>query len=395
MKVFIWFMMIGLLACSGQDGYRISGVFSGYWRVQVYLIAEKNGGRDTLAVAKDVNGRFELSGKVSRKSPVYIEVVADGNSKILGRIDFMLENSAYMVYVYTDSSANLVLNEHKDQELAHQFYTNEEKLIEGRERFINEYVKVDEVKRDSLGKEFKRLIGEYEKQETTLVQMNPDSYVSAVMLIRGISNYISGVRKFDFSLGNHVHPSEFELQEWERIKECYALLTDNVKNKLRRNKVEEYMAKVEEKMKTLKKVLKMSEGAIAPDFTSISSEGNAFSLYGVKGKLKLVHFWSSYCGPCRIENRHLVDLYRSFHQKGFEIISISCDAKKENWLKAIAEDKLPWKHHGSDRNEKGSIADSYGFSALPSTLLVDENNRIIGRNLSIKRLEEQLKERLK
>ncbi|MCR9012332.1 TlpA disulfide reductase family protein [Gabonibacter chumensis] len=394
MRLFVSLMFLVLLSCSGKKEYRIAGVFSGYWRVEVLLISEENGQRDTLAVTEDINGRFVLNGQVKGERKIYIEIVS-GRNKLLGRVDFLLKGGDFMVYVTPDKQQNIVLEEREARKLATRFYDNEKRLIGEKERLINEYVAVDEAGKDSLGRVFTRMIEAYEKQETALFESDRDAFVTTVMLFRSIFNYVSGVRKFDYSLGDRVQAVDYELREWELIKERYASLGNEKREELHKKRVGEYMANIEKKMKRTRKALEMSEGAIAPDFISVSPEGNAFSLYGVKEKLKLVHFWSSYCGPCRVENRHLVDLYKSFHQKGFEIISISCDTKKENWLKAIAEDKLPWKHHGSDRNEKGSIADSYGFSALPSTLLVDENNRIIGRNLSVKRLEEQLKERLK
>lgn len=86
--------------------------------------------------------------------------------------------------------------------------------------------------------------------------------------------------------------------------------------------------------------------ADAHDFMLNTPEGDSFSLYGVKSKLKLIDFWASYCGPCRVENAHVMALYHEFHSKGFEVISISSDTRVKDWMRAIAEDQLVWKYHG-------------------------------------------------
>ena len=155
------------------------------------------------------------------------------------------------------------------------------------------------------------------------------------------------------------------------------------------------LAKVEGEMWMIRQAVATSEGQIAPDFMLNTPEGDSFSLYGVKSKLKLIDFWASYCGPCRVENAHVMALYHEFHSKGFEVISISSDTRVKDWMRAIAEDQLVWKYHGMISSGEESVAKMYGVSSIPCTILVDENNRIIARNWRMERLKQKITEYLK
>ena len=88
-------------------------------------------------------------------------------------------------------------------------------------------------------------------------------------------------------------------------------------------------------------------------------------------------------------------LYKKYNNKGFEVISISLDRRKKDWLKAVSEDGLTWKYNGCDRVGEGSAALLYGVTAVPVTILLDENNKIIGRHLNREQLERKLEEYLK
>lgn len=108
------------------------------------------------------------------------------------------------------------------------------------------------------------------------------------------------------------------------------------------------------------------------------------------GKVTLIEFWASWCGPCRKENPNLVKTYQEYHPKGFEIYAISLDKKKENWLQAIDQDGLTWTHVS---DLKGGDADAvliYNVNAIPDNFLVDENGVIVARGLRGKELEKKL-----
>jgi thiol-disulfide isomerase/thioredoxin len=98
-------------------------------------------------------------------------------------------------------------------------------------------------------------------------------------------------------------------------------------------------------------------------------------------KLLLIDFWASWCGPCRQENPNVVKVYNEFHKKGFEIFGVSLDQKKEDWVRAISDDKLTWTHVSDLKYWGNDAARLYAVNAIPSNFLLDDKGIIIGRNL--------------
>lgn len=139
---------------------------------------------------------------------------------------------------------------------------------------------------------------------------------------------------------------------------------------------------------------KVDVSAVAPNFTLTTPEGNEVSLYDVKGKVKIIDFWASWCGPCRMENPNMVKLYEEFKDRGLAIISVSLDTKRDKWVEAIKKDGMPWIHVSSLEGWKSSVVKTYGFDAVPSIFILDENNRILAKQLRGKELHEFVAEYL-
>lgn len=136
-----------------------------------------------------------------------------------------------------------------------------------------------------------------------------------------------------------------------------------------------------------------SIGAIAPDLAFPDPDGNIRKLSDLRGKVVLLDFWASWCRPCRGENPHVVAMYKKYHDKGFEVFSVSLDRDKESWKRAIADDGLVWPNHVSDLKYWSSeAARTYGVSSIPSTFLLDQNGRIIAKNLRGEALSNALKQ---
>lgn len=129
---------------------------------------------------------------------------------------------------------------------------------------------------------------------------------------------------------------------------------------------------------------------VKPDFTLPDKDGKPIKLSALKGKVVLVDFWASWCGPCRKENPNLVKAYSKYHDKGFEILGISLDDKKDNWLKAIDADKLTWLHASDLKGWKSDLAQEYGIRSIPMNFLVDANGKIIAKDLRGEELEKKL-----
>jgi thiol-disulfide isomerase/thioredoxin len=123
-------------------------------------------------------------------------------------------------------------------------------------------------------------------------------------------------------------------------------------------------------------------GARFVDFTLKDVDGNPVKLsdHAGKGRYVLLEFWASWCGPCRAEIPHLKEVYELYHPADFDVIGISLDTDKANWLKAIEDEQMPWVQLLAGRTSK-ELPDAYGIVGIPTCVLVDPDGTIVDRNM--------------
>ena len=345
-----------LAACNAQSGYKVTGTVEGMPDGKAIIATVNGSSLDTLAKADVKNGSFEFTGNVSEPTGAYIMVIGQR-----GAIPFMLENANITVNA---GQAGLTVTGSEGQKIYDQFMAINATAQQEAMKLQQEYQAAngDQAKIQAVQEAYAKLMTDAQAKETELIKANPDSYVSTFVIVSGMGQ-----------------------MEYEQLKERYNLLGEKAKASAQGKAIAAQIAKLES----------TAIGQIAPNFTITTPEGESISLYDIKGKVKLIDFWASWCGPCRGENPHVVEIYKEYHPKGLEIFGVSLDNNKEAWVKAIADDGLVWKHGSDLKGWQSAPAQLYSVTGIPHTVLLDENNKIIAKNLRGDELKQKIAELLK
>lgn len=131
------------------------------------------------------------------------------------------------------------------------------------------------------------------------------------------------------------------------------------------------------------------QGQPAKEVALPSVSGDTVRLSSLRGKVVLLDFWASWCGPCRISNKGLAKIYSKYKDKGFEILGVSLDDEKEKWQKAVRQDKITWLQVNDAGGEK--LGADWQLGAIPTSYLIDKDGKLLAMDLQGKELEKALK----
>jgi len=183
----------------------------------------------------------------------------------------------------------------------------------------------------------------------------------------------------------------------KKIKKLYDSFDESLRNTKTAKKIKDQLDalnNIKKEPKPQPKPVAINIGEIAPDFSAKNPQGVTVSLKQSLGKVTVIDFWASWCGPCRKENPAVVAMYNELHAKGLNIIGVSLDKDAAKWKEAIAKDKLTWTHISNLKEFEDPIALQYNIEQIPTTFVLDASGKIVAKDLRGDELKAKVKELL-
>jgi peroxiredoxin len=354
--VFIITSALLFVACNNlkDNEFLISGTANGIENGKKVFIEVQT---ETGTLAKDTavvtDGKFELKGITEEIDLGFIRIE---NEQI--NLPLILEEGKIEINIVKDSLHKSTLGGTPNNDKFQKFNTESRAISEKVAKFEKDngpemqkaQMSNDTVTINKLLKEYKKFQNEMNDYSKKFIKENPDAYLSVLLLE-------------NFLMRQYLTPEE--------IKSYFEGLDKDVKE-----------TKSGKKIKTaLDSMSAIVIGKPAPNFSAPSPEGKTISLKESLGKVTIIDFWASWCGPCRAENPNVVALYNEFHPQGLNIIGVSLDKDAAKWKEAIAKDGLIWSHVSNLKFWEDPIAKQYNVQSIPATFILDEKGNIVAKDL--------------
>ena len=351
-------MGMSLMATAQQQTYNIQGTATGHDGMKVMLTAEDKTPIDSTVVA---DGKFQLAGPLT----VQMAMLRMGGT-----------SEALMLH---ENPVSVNFQRVKTQRRGKEFEVSEITIVGDKEHDLLK--DINDMQMFEVMTMMAIALGKDEQTETmrdSLTQMYLGIKERNKMLPDSIArncpdNYVAAFVMNQFMTKN---------QSYAELKPIYDCLSDRVKASAIGRQLTE----------TMKKLSSIGVGSIAPDFTIPTADGKEIALSSLRGKVVLIDFWASWCGPCLREAPNVRKVYQKYHDKGFEVLGVSLDerTKRDAWLQAIDKHQLTWLHGSSLEGWACPVAKLYNVTAIPAMFLLDRDGRIVATNARGERLEEEV-----
>jgi len=246
---------------------------------------------------------------------------------------------------------------------------------------LNKQLKTFDEQKVDLEAQYKKVYGTPEQDSVGQILTKKYQEVESQRI-----NFLKSEMLKQNSLAGLIYLNDIDMK---KNMDFYGKYTSNLLKKYPNNI---FVKSVYNQYQSEKNKVYLGPGVDAPEIDLPTPEGPNFKLSSLKGKVVLIDFWASWCGPCRRANPHVVSLYNKYHDKGFDILGVSLDKDKASWVKAIESDGLKW-HQVSDLKYWQSAAGrTYGVGSIPHTVLVGRDGKIIAIGLRDASLDTKLKE---
>jgi thiol-disulfide isomerase/thioredoxin len=377
-----------MLACksNAQKQYDIKGSIKGITSGTVKLVANNDDrAQKTVDSAAITNGSFELKGKIG--VPQMMSIIVEPGTWSFGvfiedaAINITADTTGAEHYDYTKYGMGKGARISKFTEIGSKNYDDWMKYQNdpGQKRYAPVFAELD--------KKFKAAGSDIDAQYKVRDQMDSVSKLQQHWQKAKIDEYVAqnpssvaGIYMFS------------QLYMFVSGTMSYATLDSMLNKYTGEAKASRYYTSLA-KSRTMLAAVQV--GQVAPDFTLLKRDSSKFTLSSTRGKYMMIDFWASWCHPCRQAIPHWKTVYQKYHDKGFDIVSVSDDSKWNDWTKAMDVEKMPWMQVDDTfpkKNMPAEVGSLYMTTYIPFYVLLDKEGKILVYTDNEAKIDEKLKE---
>ena len=371
----IAFAVAGTISCSGAvNNYKVTGTKAPKDGATVHLIDRLSGSSINSTVVS--KGSFEMKGKADKDA--FLTVKVDGVEW-----DFLFFNDGKPVKIsVADKTVSGSALNSRLSEWAVRNAAEYDKYYSFIESFMSLSGEEQEAGMEEFMPQYQARIKAYGEFYLDMIEKNKDSLIP-VAFIEHFPSVISAANEWDKAKGDRVF-NELLASGSPCAKHPYVL-----DFKRRMDAADAQRREAGAKRREAAAQAQSLVGRKFLDLEELDRDGKPHKLseYVGKGRWVLVDFWAAWCNPCKVEMPNVVAAYRKYHDKGFDIVGLSLDNDRDEWIRAIREWDMPWIHLSDLKYWQSVAIQTYSVTGIPDNLLIDPEGTIVARGLRGAQLE--------